>query len=134
MSPHVDITWISGDKPNQDQCQALVDTGADWTLISESLLSHEELELLKDGDSEMRGQGVTGAPLDILGEVWRDFRIGDLVITNQRFVAVRGIVSDVILGMDFWGRVSPFELDPMAGTLRMCGGSFESKMHSRRPS
>ena len=91
-----------------EDCSALLDTGADWSLIDDSLLSEEErTELEHSGDHGLYGRGVSGESITILGEVWRTLTLGDLRITEQRFVVVHGLSSHVILGADFWARVSP---------------------------
>ena len=99
-SPHVMVHLGTED------CSALLDTGADCSLIDESLLSEEErTELEHSGDHGLYDIGVSGESITILGEVWRTVTLGELCITEQRFVVVHGLSSRVILGADFWARV-----------------------------
>ena len=104
-SPYVNITWEKGGA----SLPALMDSGADWSLISSENVTHTEREEL--GTSLFEGQSVTGQSLDIIGEVWRDMDIDELRIAKQRFVVVNGLLVDIILGADFWGRVSPLKID-----------------------
>ena len=95
-SPHVMVHLGTED------CSALLDTGADWSLIDDSLLSEEErTELEHSGDHGLYSRGVSGESITILGEVWRTLILGDLRITEQRFVVVHGLSSHVILGQTF---------------------------------
>ena len=112
-----------------EDCSALLDTGADWSLIGESLLSEEErTELEYSGDHRLYGIGVSGEPITILGEVWRTVTLGDLCITEQRFVVVHGLSFRVILGADFWARVSPLQIYFHNRKLKLCGGRYEVKI------
>ena len=118
-SPHVMVHLGTED------CSALLllDTGADWSLIDESLLSDEERTGLEhSGDHGLYDRGVSGESITILGEVWRTLTLGDLRITEQRFVVVHGLLSRVILGADFWARVSPLQIDFHNRNLKLCGG------------
>ena len=108
-------------------CSALLDTGADWSLIDESLLIEEErTELEHSGDHGLYGIGVSGESITILGEVWRTVTLGELCITEQRFVVVHGLSSRVILGADFWARVSPSQIDFHNRKLKLCGVRYEA--------
>ena len=86
----------------QNQTRALVDTGADWSLLDYSLLSKVERDNL--GTCEAAGQGVSREPINIIGEVWRDVEAGGIGIAGQRFIVVRNMVTDAILGAAFWVR------------------------------
>ena len=127
-SPYIDITWCT-DKEQGVKRPALVDTGADWSLIDETLLNQEERQLLTSDSTGLEGQGVSGEKIPILGEVWRDFKIEEMTVTDQRFVVVQGMTSDIILGADFWGRVSPIQLDFSSQKLSICGGTVVTKIH-----
>ena len=115
-SPHVMVRFGTED------CSALLDTGADWSLIDDSLLNEEErTELEHSGDHGHFGRGVSGESITILGEVWRTLRVGELCIAKQWFVVVHGLSSRVILGADFWPRVSPLKIDFHNCKIKMCG-------------
>ena len=120
MSPHVMVHL------GIEDCSVLLDTGADWSLIDDSLLSEEgRTELEHSGDHGLYGRGVSGESITILGEVWRTLTLGDLCITEQRFVVVHGLSSHVILEADFWARVSPLQIDFHNRNLKLCGGRYE---------
>ena len=125
-SPYIDIAW---DTNKEEKCPALIDTGADWSLIDETLLDENEKQLLANDSAGLEGQGVSGEKIPILGEVWRDFKVGGMTVTSQRFVVVQGMTSDIILGADFWGRVSPIQLDFSAQKLSICGGTVVVNTH-----
>jgi transposase InsO family protein len=96
-APYVNV------KIGDSATRALVDTGADWSLLDDSMLSVEERENLAACDAV--GQGVGSEPIDIVGEVWKDVEAGGTRIPGQRFVVVRNMVTDAILGADFWVRL-----------------------------
>ena len=83
--------------------RALVDTGADWSLLNASGLTGDELAGLQECNGV--GQGVSKEPIRILGEVWRDVILGNVTIPFQRFVVVQEMVTGAILGADFWVRM-----------------------------
>ena len=97
-SPHVTVRFGIG----REDCNALLDTGADWSLIDDSLLNEEERrELEQSGEHGLYGRGVSGESITILGEVWRTLTLGELCISEQRFVVVQGLSSQVIRGQTF---------------------------------
>ena len=80
-SPHVMVRFGTEDY------SALLDTGADWPLIDDSLLNDEERTELEHGrDHGLYRRGVSGESITILGEVWRTLTVGELCITERRFV------------------------------------------------
>ena len=89
--------------------RAMVDTGADWSLLDAGMLTAEELQHISD--CSLTGQGVGGEQISILGEVWRDVTAGGLTIPDQRFVVVKRMVTKVILGADFWVRLGEMTLN-----------------------
>ena len=54
---------------------------------------------------------MSGETVPILREVWRSLEVGGILIRDQRFIVVRNIMTSVILGSDYWGRVSPMTFD-----------------------
>ena len=119
-SPHVMVRFGTED------CSALLDTGADWSLIDDSLLNEEErTELEHSGDHGLYGRGASGESIIILGEIWRTLTVGEPCIAEQRFVLVHGLSSRVILGADFWARVSPLQIDFHNRKIKMCGKRYE---------
>ena len=106
-TPYVEFRWKNS--ANDDRLMALLDSGADWSLIDESLMSDEERALITA--SEVQGKGVCGEDVPIVGEVWRSLEIGGLVVDDHRFIVVRNMITNVILGSDFWSRISPMTFD-----------------------
>ena len=124
-APYIDIEIVGRGQP----VAALVDTGADWSLMDYSEMTREEKEALQEG-SDMKGRGVSGEEIDIVGEVWRDISLGRMLVKEQRFVAVRGMTSSMILGADFWARVSPISIDFPRKRLVVCDGKIEVDIHA----
>ena len=121
-SPHVMVRFGNG----TEDSSALLDTGADWSLIDDSLLNEEERrELEQGGEHGLYGRGVSGESITILGEVWRTLTLGELCVTEQRFVVVQELSSREILGADFWARISPLQTDFHNRKLKLCGGRYE---------
>ena len=57
-------------------------------------------------------QGVSKQALFISGIVWRNLdNIGDITVTEQRFLVVNEVITAVILGADFWSMFGEFALD-----------------------
>ena len=55
-TPYVKVEWINNESGERSSLVALVDTGADWSLMKES--------------TDMVGQGVTKQRIEIIGEWW----------------------------------------------------------------
>ena len=133
-SPHVEISWLDGmSKEVGTKSQALIDTGADWTLIDNREVTPEEREQLTMEEPGLEGRGVSGEKIDIVGVIWRSLMVGDLMVHDQRFVVVRNMTSDVILGSDFWNRVSPIQIDFGKRTLTLCSGTATVEIHEGLP-
>ena len=74
-TPYVQLEWSNGEKA------ALLDTGAQWSLICMSKLTEEEKQNLNGGKG-LSGRGVSGERIDILGEVWRNTSVGCFRMKN----------------------------------------------------
>ena len=109
-APYVSVEWSDGVNG-----RAMVDTGADWSLVADEKLTARERLAIRP--SSVRGRGVSSEDIPILGEVWRTVKIGGLVVRDQRFVVVRGLVVPAILGIDFWSRLGSMKLDLQARRL-----------------
>ena len=109
--PYVGVTM------GNESCRALVDTGADWSMLDYSCLSEEERGSLVE--SGMRGHGVSKEPIKVKGEVWRNVVLDGIPVTNQRFVVIDGLVTRMILGADFWVRLGEITLDFAQRRLRI---------------
>ena len=104
QTPYVEIQWANGTKK-----KALFDTGAQWSLITEELLTEREKKEMSG--SAFTGKGVTGCKIPVVGEIWRTVRIGNTTFTDQRFIVVKDMICSVILGIDLWSRVSHLSFD-----------------------
>ena len=104
QTPYVEIEWADGTKQ-----KALFDTGAQWSLITEELVSEKERNEMSE--SSLSGKGVTGCKIPVLGEIWRTVRVGNTKFANQRFIVVKDMICSVILGIDFWSRISHLSFD-----------------------
>ena len=127
-SPYMQLSWVCSDDPGMaNTSPALMDTGADWSLINESQLTELEQAELKPVD--IVGQGVTSDELTILGAVWRSFNLGETTIPSQRFVVVKDMVADVILGADFFARLGAFEFDFSNGRFKAPQHGIDVSLH-----
>ena len=120
-TPYVRIQWMDSGEET-----ALFDTGAQWSLICEGLLSEEER--LEMQSSSLSGRGVSGEKIPVVGEVWRSLKIGGLVFEKQWFIVVERMICPIILGIDFWYRVSGLSFDFIRNVMKINGGSEEVKL------
>ena len=109
-APYVSVEWIKGVTG-----RAMVDTGADWSLLADEELTARERLAIRP--SSVSGRGVSSESIPVLGEVWRTVKIGGITVNDQRFVVVRGLVVPAILGIDFWSRLGSMKLDLQARRL-----------------
>ena len=106
-APYVEVGWALPDGTCRKR-RGLFDTGADWSIIRKDALRQDELRAMKP--TLMEGQGVCKDTLPIIGEIWSDLYLGDVLIKNHRFIVVKDMVAARILGVDLWCR-----LDDMIG-------------------
>lgn len=104
-TPYVSARWADG-----TTTAALLDTGAQWSLLSQNELSKEEQESLAEVNG-MTGRGVSGERIPVMGEVWRDVTVGNLLFEHHRFIVVQTMICDVILGIDFCSRSRTLAFD-----------------------
>ena len=104
-TPYVAAKWKDG-----KSSAALFDTGAQWSLLTETELQKEEREGLQEING-MDGRGVSGEKIPVLGEVWRDVWVGGVLFKNHRFIVVKTMICKVILGIDFWSRAERVAFD-----------------------
>ena len=64
--PYVEV------KLGNDSCRALVDTGADWSMLDYTHLSEEGQGRRSLVGSDVKGQVVSKEPINVKGLVWRD--------------------------------------------------------------
>ena len=120
-TPYVKMKWVGGGEET-----ALFDTGAQWSLICEELLTEEERAEMRS--PSLSGRGVSGEKIPVVGEVWRSLQIGGLVFESQRFIVVERMICPIILGIDFWSRVSGLSFDFNRKVMTMNGGKEEVKL------
>lgn len=104
-TPYVSAKWADG-----KSTAALLDTGAQWSLLSQCQLSREELNSLAEVNG-ISGRGVSGEEIPVVGEIWRDVKVGDLLFEHHRFIVVQTMICDVILGIDFCSRARTLAFD-----------------------
>ena len=54
---------------------------------------------------------MSGEKIPVLGEVWRDVRIGGILFPKQRFIVLKTMVCRVILGIDLLSRAESVSFD-----------------------
>ena len=129
-APYVAIKWVAEGETGK-VAGALIDTGADWSLIDyEGLTEGEKAELQPSSE---RGQGVSGEPVKNMGVVWRSISLMStdgvpLVVDDQPFVVVQSMVTPLILGADFWSRLQAITLDFNQNTLRLDDYEMKCKL------
>ena len=82
-APYVEVGWALPDGTCRKR-RGLFDTGADWSIIKKDALRQDELRAMKP--TLMEGQGVCKETLPIIGEIWSDLYLGDVLIKNHRFI------------------------------------------------
>lgn len=137
-TPYIKLKWGSEgctDERNRTPMTALIDTGADWSLVTRAELSEEEVKELQP--TEEAGESVTKERIPVIGEIWRDLFLEEVVIPQQRFIVVEDMITPVILGADFWMRLGEFTLDFVHRKLRVTSLGVEvnlmEEMSNREP-
>ena len=110
-SPHVPVRW-----GGKIALNAMLDTGADFSLVSASRLRHDTLQQLIPVTTGTC-RGVDSKQVEIAGELWRDIEIGGTLVTQHRFLVVKGLVVPLILGADFLARLGEVTFDFQQGKL-----------------
>ena len=105
---HLDVTLPSGSECafvscwlNGVQCQALIDSGAQATIVSKSLFNR-----IKSPTTALQPQrkhvfGANNLPLDVTGEAAVVIQLGG-VMAKQRVYICRGLAQEVLIGIDFF--------------------------------
>ena len=93
----------------------LMDTGAEISLIDESVLTRVERESLGKPDVQPP-QGVCGEVINFLGTLNKTVKIGGQVVRNHKFYVVRNCVVKYLVGIDFIYRLGRVTWDPSEGT------------------
>ena len=90
---------------------ALVDSGSDFSLVSETVLNARQHRCIVQ--CHVMVLSASNELLPIVGQVFLDVEIGadSIQKKSHRFLVVSELIFGVILGMDFWVRVGGFTLD-----------------------
>ncbi|XP_064098646.1 uncharacterized protein LOC135209799 [Macrobrachium nipponense] len=96
---------------------ALVDTGSDYSLVSEDILNDTQKSLVSS--SNITACGASSEELQIEGEILMDVKLGKTIVRQHRFIVVSKLVTRVILGMDLWIKLGTVTLDLTKGRLRV---------------
>ena len=94
----------------------MLDAGADYSLVSASRLRQDTLQQLSPVTTGTC-RGVDSKQVEIAGELWRDIEIGGTLVTQHRFLVVKGLVVPLILGADFLARLGEVTFDFPQGKL-----------------
>jgi len=65
-----------------------------------SVVNHNIVKRILITSIETRAVGANGSPLDVTGQINADVLLGDFA-ANQKFIVVRNLVVDCLLGADF---------------------------------
>ena len=87
-------------KVNGFECHALLDTGAEATIISEVVFNHVKSSLCKLQPQHKPVLGANNMPLDVLGEVEITLQFGGVTAQHRVFVC-RGLIQEILVGIDF---------------------------------
>ena len=107
-SPFVSVTGVL----DHQDIDAMLDKGAEFSLISANRLSEDSLNCLK-GSSVATCNGVGGELVQVKGQICRDVQLTGmhLEVFQLRLLVVEGLVVPVILGVDFLSRLSKVTFD-----------------------
>ena len=106
-SPFVRARWGIGNK----EVSLLLDTGADVSIVDESILTSDEREAMKEPTTQPP-EGVTGEVLNIVGTLTKTVRVGGQVVRNHKFFVVKNCVVKYLAGIDFIFRLERATWDP----------------------
>ena len=120
-TPYIRIKWENGVEET-----ALFDTGAQWSLICEDLLTEQEKATMEK--SALCGRGVSGERIPVTGEIRRTVSVGGLIFAHQRFIVVEKMICSMILGIDFWSRIANISFDFNKSVMTINGNSEEIEL------
>ena len=106
-SPFVRACWGSGNK----EVSLLLDTGADVSIVDESVLTSDERKTMRKPDTKSP-QGVCGEAINIVGTLTKTVRVGGQVVRNHEFFVVKNCVVKYLAGIDFIFRLGRATWDP----------------------
>jgi len=85
-------------KVNGFECHALLDTGAEATIISEVVCNFVKSPLCKLQPQHKPVLGANNMPVDVLGEVEITFQLGSVTAQHRVFVC-RGLTQEILVGI-----------------------------------
>lgn len=94
----------------------LLDTGADVSIVDESVLTSDERKTMREPDTKSP-QGVSGEAINIVGTLTTTIRVGGQVVRNHKFFVVKNCVVKYLAGIDFIFRLGRATWDPKKGQL-----------------
>ena len=106
-SPFIRAEWGN----DGTRVSMLMDTGAEISLIDESVLTSVERESLGKPDVQPP-QGVCGEVINFVGTLNKTVKIGGQVVRNHKFYVVRNCVVKYLVGIDFIYRLGRVTWDP----------------------
>ena len=86
---------------------ALIDTGADISIISPDCLSN--VKITKERRIELDVQVASSSTIKVNKEVEVEFKVGETVHKHW-FTVLHSALFGIILGWDFWGAFNPFSI------------------------
>ena len=101
-SPFISVTGVL----DQHEVVAMLDTGAEFSLISASRLSKDMLKCL-NLPSVVKCRGVGGEMVQVKGQIIRDIQLTgtQMEVLQLLLLVVEGLVVPVILGVDFLSKL-----------------------------
>lgn len=106
-SPFIRAEWGN----DGTRVSMLMDTGAEISLIDESVLTSVERESLGKPDVQPP-KGVCGEVINFVGTLNKTVKIGGQVVRNHKFYVVRNCVVKYLVGIDFIYRLGRVTWDP----------------------
>ena len=94
------LSSTSGDQENGVKSQALLDTVAEATIISEDLYSRSKTHLNKLEPTQKPVLGANNMPLDVVGKTEVTIQLGG-IRAQHKVLVCRGLVQQVLIGIDF---------------------------------
>ena len=106
-SPFIRAEWGN----DGTRVSMLMDTGAEISLIDESVLTSVERESLGKPDVQPP-QGVCGEVINFVGTLNKTVKIGGQVVRNYKFYVVRNCAVKYLVGIDFIYRLGRVTWNP----------------------